>query len=323
MKIERDAQGKTRVSKGDKSGLGGQYAPDSEALKNMLKHYAAQSRLIIEKQKNNTISEMSVEEYNDAIACREALEEHYNEYNKEQSLINREFKDDYTTDDRFTYFADFTPDVPTNRGMALARSEDGEPKGWELRIGSHGSSGQTGTGFYNTREEALASLSQLQEARKNNPYVQEQLKTYNTEVEEREAVILPTSAPLGPWKMKLVFLEPEPHMTKEKTNGYHAGWCLVAESDSYNEGKPVFVNHQGYATRDKAAVAKDEIAGSLVAFEDKYRYVHVEGQGSILYNDMSHEKYQDLINSYAFKPQPWLSHDVLTDYYPKSNYPGD
>lgn len=36
MKIERDSSGKTRVAKGDKSGLGGQYAPDSRALKNQM-----------------------------------------------------------------------------------------------------------------------------------------------------------------------------------------------------------------------------------------------------------------------------------------------
>ena len=37
MKIERDASGKTRVAKGDKSGLGGQYAPDMDFFKNKAK----------------------------------------------------------------------------------------------------------------------------------------------------------------------------------------------------------------------------------------------------------------------------------------------
>ena len=37
MKIERDAQGKTRVAKGDKSGLGGQYAPDMSFFRNKAK----------------------------------------------------------------------------------------------------------------------------------------------------------------------------------------------------------------------------------------------------------------------------------------------
>ena len=37
MKIERDASGKTRVAKGDRSGLGGQYAPDMDFFRNKLK----------------------------------------------------------------------------------------------------------------------------------------------------------------------------------------------------------------------------------------------------------------------------------------------
>jgi hypothetical protein len=32
MRIERDNQGRTRVAKGDRSGLGGQYAPDVHGL---------------------------------------------------------------------------------------------------------------------------------------------------------------------------------------------------------------------------------------------------------------------------------------------------
>lgn len=32
MKIERDRNGKTRVAKGDRSGLGGQYAPDIDKI---------------------------------------------------------------------------------------------------------------------------------------------------------------------------------------------------------------------------------------------------------------------------------------------------
>lgn len=37
MKIERDAQGKTRVAKGDKSGLGGRFAPDINFFRNKVK----------------------------------------------------------------------------------------------------------------------------------------------------------------------------------------------------------------------------------------------------------------------------------------------
>lgn len=323
MKIERDAQGKTRVAKGDKSGLGGQYAPDSETLKKMLKHYAYQARLIVAKQKDNTLSDMSIEEYNDAINSREILEDYYNNYNKEQAEINRSLNEDYISDGTFTYFADFTPDVPTSRGMSIARSEDGQPRGWELRVGSRGNSGKTNTGFYNSREEALASISIVQEARNNNPYVVEQNKIYNSEVEDKEATLLPSSAPLGPWNMKLVFLEPEPKVGSEVKNGYHSGWCVVAESKFYNDGKPVFISHQGYETREEALSYKNVLTEGLNKYDDKERYVYVEGQGNVVYNNLSHEKYENLINSYAFQPQPWLGYDVLTDYYPKSNYPGD
>lgn len=323
MKIERDAQGKTRVAKGDKSGLGGQYAPDSEALKTMLKKYAEQTRMLVDKNKNNTVSEMSMEEYNEAVKNREILEEYYSEYNKEQSQLAREFVENYISDDKFTYFADFTPDVPTNRGMSLARSDDGQPLGWELRVGTRGRSGKTDTGFYATREEALASLDMVQEARKNNAYVKEQMKHYDAQKENEEAVELERSTPLGPWNMKLIFIEPEPNIKNPKENGYHAGWCIVASSNAYNDGKPIFINHQGYPTREEALAAKNSIADSLESFTDKDRYVHVEGQGNVLYNNLSHEKYEALINNYAFKPQPWLGFDILTDYYPKSNYPGD
>lgn len=37
MKVERDAQGKTRVAKGDKSGLGGRFAPDINFFRNKVK----------------------------------------------------------------------------------------------------------------------------------------------------------------------------------------------------------------------------------------------------------------------------------------------
>jgi hypothetical protein len=45
MKIERDGQGKTRVAKGDRTGLGGQYTPDPvklDAAKNKIEALKAE-----------------------------------------------------------------------------------------------------------------------------------------------------------------------------------------------------------------------------------------------------------------------------------------
>lgn len=315
-KIERDANGKTRVAKGDKSGLGGQFAPDPE----LLKKYAEQTKLV-RLYSISEAGEMSLEEYQDAIKGRDLLEEYYTEYNREQTAISNQFLDETVTDGTFVYHADFVFDVPTARGMSIPKSDDGQPRGWMLRVGTRGHSAPSGTGFYGTREEALASLEQVQQSRKDNVYVQEQLKQYDPKREREAAVELDRSAPLGPWVMELKFIEPEPKVTNPKENGYHSGWCIVASSPEYDGD--VFVEHEGYRTREEAAQAAQIKADAMKAWEDKYRAVHVDGVGSVLYNDMSHENYQKLINSYGFKPQPWLAYDHVVDYYPKSNYQGD
>ena len=318
MKVERDSSGKTRVAKGDKSGLGGQYAPDPE----LLKKYAEQAKLV-SQYSSLPEGEMSLEEYQEAIKGRDLLEDYYNTYNREQAIINNEFKDDTLTDGTFVYHADFVFDVPTARSFMSPKSDDGQPKGWMLRVGTRGRSSVSGTGFYATREEALASLDMVQKSRQNNAYVQEQLKQYNPAREREESVDLDRSAPLGPWVMELKFVEPEPNVKNPQENGYHSGWCLVASSNEYNDGESLFIEHQGFKTREEALEAKERVAESMKAWEGKYRSVHVDGVGTVLYNDMTHENYQKLISSYGFKPQPWLAYDHLVDYYPKSNYPGD
>ena len=321
-KIERDASGKTRVAKGDKSGLGGQFAPDPA----LLKKYAEQSQQFAKAQSRYATPEerdsLSVKEYEEALLAREALQDYYTAYNKEQQEIaNSVDKEEVVSDGTFVYHADFCYDVPYNVGMSRPNSDDGQPRGWMLRVGTRGNSAPTGTGFYATREEALASLEQVQQSRKNNAYVQEQVNQYDPQREREEAVELDRSAPLGPWTMELKFIEPEPNINKPKENGYHAGWCIVAKSPEY--GTDVFIEHQGYRTREEAAQVAGTKADAMKAWEGKYRSVHVDGVGSVLYNDMSHENYQKLISSYGFTPQPWLAYDQMTDYYPKSNYPGD
>lgn len=322
VNIERDATGKTRVAKGDKSGLSGQYAPDFE----LLKKYAADAKKL---NKHNLAQDeteiMSVEEYNDAVASREALIQHYNEYNKSQQeiAINSD-PNEYVNDGTFTYFADFSYDSPVKTSISSPRSEDGQPKGWSLRLGSRTSSSKTGLDYFATREEALAAVDIMQDVRKNNPYVKEQLAQYNVEKENKEAVRLPSSTPKGPWDMKLVFIEPKPNAASPAENGYHAGWCLVAKSDNFNNGEPVFINNQGYKTREEAVKEMNIVNETIEGWRDhKDRVIFVEGKGNILYNNMSHEQYEQVINHFGFKPRPWAAADHFTDYYPKSNYQGD
>ena len=318
VRIERDAQGKTRVAKGDKSGFGGQYAPDAE----LLKRYAEQTRKLLEYNKDKSTDALPLEEYNDAVKAKELLEEFYESYNKEQEEVSRNHRDDVVESEGFTYFADFCSDVPTSRGMLVANSKDGQPRGWQLRIGKPGNSGKTGTGFFSTREEALAAIDVVNESRKNNSYVQEQLSQYDASKEKHESVFLP-SAPHGPWGMELRFFEPEPNVSNPKENGYHAGWCIVAVSDEFNNGSPIFIEPQGYKTREEASQARKEIETKMEAFAGKERAVYVEGKGNVIYNNLNTEQYEQITHTFGFTPRPWMATDLIQDYYPKSNYPGD
>ena len=323
-KIERDASGKTRVAKGDKSGLGGQFAPDPELLKKYAeqarKFHAAQSRYASPEERDS----LSVQEYNEGIIAREALQDYYTIYNKEQQDIAHSLnKDNTVSDGTFTYFADFAFDVPVAYGMFAPNSEDGQPRGWQLRVGSEGVKGKSGTGFFATMEEALASVEQVQVFRKNNPYVKEQSALYDSAREDKEGIALSISVPKGPWNMKLQFIEPEPNLENPKENGYHAGWCIVAVSPEYDNGKPVFVNPQGYKTRDDAVEARNLVVETMASWDGKDRVVFIEGQGNVAYNNMTSEQYSKLINHYGFQPRPWSASDEFKDYYPKTSYPGD
>lgn len=320
VNIERDSNGKTRVAKGDKSGLGGQYAPDVE----LLKKYATLAKELTKKVNTtgDLLGNMSMDEYDEAVAAQAYLENFYREYNKEQQEIaNNEDKEETVTDGTFTYFPEFNFDTAVKTSVTQPHSEDGQPKGWVLRAGTRGSSSFTGTGYYATREEALASLDKVQQSRLDNQYVQEQASQYDPARESKEAIELDRSVPKGPWTMELKFIEPVPSVTNPKENGYHAGWCLVAKSPN-SEGD-VFVSHQGYKTRGEALDARNLVVETMEGWAGKDRVIFVEGQGNIAYNNMSSETYDKVINSIGFQPRPWAAADILVDYYPKSNYQGD
>lgn len=313
VNIERDINGKTRVAKGDKSGLGGQYAPDLEALK---RHADNAKKLTFNSPTHAGADSLTMEEYNSAVESRDIIVKHYEQYNEEQQKIaNSVNPEEYIQDDNFTYFTEFTPDTPYKDFLRQPRDEEGQPKVWSLRVGTKGSSSDSGLGFFTTREDALNAVQELKNARSSNSYVQQELKKYNPEREKKEAVRLPSSTPKGPWDMIITFIEPVPHATKIKENGYHSGWCLTAVSENYHDGEPVFINHEGYHTREDAIAAKDLVLSTIDYWsENKDRVIFVEGQGNILYNHMSHEQYERTINHYGFKPRPWAASDMFINY---------
>ena len=318
MKIERDVHGKTRVAKGDKSGFGGRFAPDIETLKRL----SEQARKSYDVKRND-LGGLTVKEYEEAVESREILREYFSSYNKEQAAIARSFADDDTIEQNgVSYAIVFSPDV-TYEGRWGSEGTDGQPKGWQLRVGNHYSHSSSGLQPFATREEAIAAIPLLEDSLKNNKYVQEQATKYNLDEEMSKGVILSVGTAKGPWNMHLRFLTPKPHMTEENKNGYNAGWCVVCVSDNYNGGGLVFVNPNGYETREEAQEALNQTVDSMKDWDGKERAVHVEGKGNILYSSLNTEGYERITSHYGFKPRPWMNTDELIDYYPKSNYPGD
>lgn len=322
-KIERDANGKTRVAKGDKSGLGGQYAPDVELLKrHALK--VAEFAKTFQESNGNPLEVMTVREYDEAAEAVESLHQHYDLYNKEQQTIfDTNYEEPPVSDGDFTYFPVFSADNSYTGLSRTPRNSEGQPAGWTLRVGDQYSSTVSGLGYYATREEALNAVEVMKASRLSNPYVKEQSSKYDVEYENREATALQSSAPKGPWVMKLKFIEPKPNVSNPKENGYHSGWCLIVESDQYQNGAPVFVSPQGYATREEAVEAKNLVLETMKGWEGKDRVIFAEGSGNIPYNNMSSEQYEKVVNNYGFKPRPWAASDEYVNYYPDSSYQGD